>query len=148
MSKLCGLWFRRLRSLRILPSCHPSRHPGSSRQMNVGDTVSPTQGNVPDILTTYNLSKHLTSQLRQRYCRKQKQPPVNLKSEFLKAGLPLPRTTTIGEPGFSEFLINFSWISKDPRTTVHQVRLTLEKWSRGDQIRPEPLIRMNKRILT
>ena len=49
VSKLCGLWFRRLRSLRIHPSCHPSQHLGSPLPTE-GDTMGPTQGNVPDVL--------------------------------------------------------------------------------------------------
>ena len=94
-------------------------------------------------LATHNLSKHLTSEMRQRYHRKQRQPPF-----LLKAGLPLPKATKIGKPSFSEFLINPSWISKHSRTTWCKVRLTLLEWSRGHQVRPEPPLRTNKRVLT
>ena len=87
--------------------------------------------------TTYNLSKHLTSQFRQRYHRKQRQPPIYFKSEFLKFGLPLPRTTKKGKPGFR----NSSSVLAGSVRTPQPPWLTLENWSRRHQVRLEPLMR-------
>ena len=68
-------------------------------------------------------------------------------SKLFKAGLPLPRTTKIGKPGFSEFLISPSRISKNPRTPRSEDRITLQTRSRRHQIRSEPPIRMHNWIL-
>ena len=51
------------------------------------------------------------------------------------------------KPGLSEFLINPSRVSKHSRTSRRKMRLTLKKGSRRNQIRTQPFIRMNLRIL-
>ena len=98
-------------------------------------------------LTMDNVIEHVISQPRQINQKQQRKPTFNLKTEFLKAGIPLPRAAKVGKPGLSEFFVNPSRISKDPRTTRCKMRLTLKKWSGRNQIRPKPLLRMNQRIL-
>ena len=65
--------------------------------------TTPIQTASSSTLPTDNLLKHRASQFRQRYHWQQRQPPIYFKSEFLKAGLPLPRVTKIESQAFRNF---------------------------------------------
>ena len=68
-------------------------------------------------------------------------------SSTSRANSILPRATKVGKPGFSEFLVNPSWISKHSRPTRSKMRLTLQG-AGGTKSGLSHLVRMNKRIFT